>query len=150
MYGKKIKWMREHYGYSQRELANKIGVPPSTISFWEKSEYPSLEGIVKICNAFNLNIWEFFIDDHNELKKILPSFITIEDATLIKIINTESDFNTRSEIKKAFVSITKAVLAHKPEIVKQLPVYEKKTNSNSSGKQGKSNDFSSAENQENN
>jgi transcriptional regulator with XRE-family HTH domain len=66
MYGEKLKKIRDYYGYSQRDLADKLEVPYSTLSFWERADYPSLEGIVKICEFFKINIWEFFIDDFEE------------------------------------------------------------------------------------
>lgn len=115
--------MREHYGYSQRELAEKIGIPSTTLSFWERSEYPSLEGIIKICEVFKLNLWEFFIDDYSGIKKTLPDHITSDDSALLRLLNTEVNIETRIQVKKAFLEILKLVLMHKSNDLSYMPEY---------------------------
>lgn len=36
--GGNIKYFREYYGYSKKELADKIGVSERSIDYWEKGE----------------------------------------------------------------------------------------------------------------
>ena len=124
MYGKKLKNLREHYGYSQRELAEKLDIPSTTLSFWERADYPSLEGIIKFCGVFNMSLWEFFIDDYNEMKKILPSFITTDDAAILHLLNNHIDTETRMQVKRAFVEIMKLVLLNKQDNMKHLPEFQ--------------------------
>lgn len=123
MYGKRIKHLREHYGYSQRELAEKLGVPSTTLSFWERAQYPSLEGIIKVCNIFKMSPWEFFIDEYSDMKKILPSFVTTDDAAILHLLNDHIDVASRMQVKKVFVEIIKLALADKHEEMKHIPEY---------------------------
>ena len=124
MYGEKLKILREYYGYSQRELAAKIDTNQANISFWEKSDYPSLEGIFKICEFFKINIWEFFIDDFEEFKKILPDFIEPSDAAVMKLVNTRMDIEKRIQVKKMFLDVVKLALAKHKDKLKDLPEYK--------------------------
>ncbi|HOP27919.1 MAG TPA: helix-turn-helix transcriptional regulator [Spirochaetota bacterium] len=124
MYGEKLKKIRDYYGYSQRDLADKLEVPYSTLSFWERADYPSLEGIVKICEFFKINIWEFFIEDFEEFKKILPDFIETSDAAVMKLVNTRMDIETRIQVKKMFLDIVKLALAKDKDKLKDLPEYK--------------------------
>jgi transcriptional regulator with XRE-family HTH domain len=123
MFGEKIKILREHYGYSQRELSEKIGVPSTTLSFWERTEYPSLEGIIKICDAFSMSLWEFFVDDYSQIKKMLPDYINADDAALLKILNTRLDRETRIQVKKTFLEILKLTLLNDREQYINMPEY---------------------------
>ena len=123
MYGEKIRKMREYYGYSQRELAEKINIPSTTLSFWERAEYPSLEGIIKICGVFKIKLWEFFIEDYSEVKKILPDFIAADDAALLRLLNTQVEIKTRIQVKKTFLEIIKLVLNKESEKYKHMPEY---------------------------
>lgn len=124
MYGEKLKKIRDYYGYSQRDLAAKLEVPYSTLSFWERADYPSLEGIVKICEFFKINIWEFFIDDFEEFKKILPDFIEPSDAAVMKLVNTRMDIEKRIQVKKMFLDVVKLALAKDKDKLKDLPEYK--------------------------
>ena len=124
MYGEKLKKLREYYGYSQRELAAKIETNQANISFWENSDYPSLEGIIKICEFFKVSLWEFFIDDFEEFKKVLPDFIEPSDAAVIKLVNTRMDIETRIQVKKVFLDVVKLALAKDKDKLKELPEYK--------------------------
>ena len=124
MFGEKIKKLREHYGYSQREFAEKLGVPSTTLSFWERADYPSLEGIIKVCATFSMNLWEFFVDDYGQIKKTLPDFINADDAALLKILNTRLDRETRIQVKKAFLEIMKLALLKDKEKYLNTPEYK--------------------------
>lgn len=39
-----------------------IGVNQANISFWEKSTYPPLDAIEKICKALNIEVWKFLLN----------------------------------------------------------------------------------------
>lgn len=124
MYGEKLRKLRDHYGHSQRELANKLDIPSTTISSWERTEYPSLEGIIKICNFYKISLWEFFIDDFEEFKKILPDFIESSDAAMLKLINARMDAETRIQVKKIFLEIIKTALIKDEAKFRTLPEYK--------------------------
>lgn len=41
----------------------KTGVSRPNISFWEKSDFPPLEGIDRVCRALGMELWQFFADE---------------------------------------------------------------------------------------
>ena len=58
----RIKELRAKYGFSQLELAQKVGVRRETIVFLEKGKYnPSLKLAHEIAKVFNHTIEEIFI-----------------------------------------------------------------------------------------
>lgn len=51
-----IKQERENYGWTQQELAEKAGIPQSTIARVEKGANTSMDTISKIANAFGKSV----------------------------------------------------------------------------------------------
>ena len=123
-YGTKLKNLIKDSGYTLKEISERIDVPASTIASWYKSEYPPLDSIIKMCEFFKINVWEFFINDNEELKKILPSFISTDEINMLKLINTRMDVEQRIIVKKAFLEIIKAVLINNEDKFKDLPEYK--------------------------
>lgn len=55
MYGKNLQKLRELNGYSQSELASKIGVHKSTVQHWEHDRRnPSATSAYRLAHAFNI------------------------------------------------------------------------------------------------
>ena len=53
----RIKILREEYGYTQQELADKLNGAKSTIAMYEnETRKPSLEILVKLSEIFNCSI----------------------------------------------------------------------------------------------
>lgn len=49
----KLKTLRQKYGYSQREVANRLGISPSIVSGYETGERtPSIENLLAISYLF--------------------------------------------------------------------------------------------------
>lgn len=63
MFGERIRTLRKEAKLNQADLAVMTGVSRPNISFWENSEYPPLEAIVKVCQALKIPVWEFFLTD---------------------------------------------------------------------------------------
>jgi transcriptional regulator with XRE-family HTH domain len=64
MLGTNIKTMREIKEVSQQELAERIGVPPGTLSHIERgSRKPSIDMLYTIADALNISIINFFLDE---------------------------------------------------------------------------------------
>jgi transcriptional regulator with XRE-family HTH domain len=78
-YGYRIKELRKLKDMQQSELAEKMQVAQSSLSELEKSTYPPLNRIEQVCEALNINIWEFFLDKSQIAKEynIHPDFIEI-------------------------------------------------------------------------
>lgn len=51
-----IKQERENYGWTQKELAERAGIPQSTIARVEKGANTSMDTISKIANAFGKSV----------------------------------------------------------------------------------------------
>ena len=59
-----IKQNREARGWSEYQLAERSGLPKSTISSWyKKSMTPSFASLEKICDAFGVTLSQFFAQD---------------------------------------------------------------------------------------
>lgn len=51
-------------GWTEYELAERSGLPQSTISSWyRKNMLPTISSLEKICNAFNITLSQFFNED---------------------------------------------------------------------------------------
>ena len=63
----RLKELRARYGFTQEELAKKVGVTRQTIIAIEKGRYlPSLKLAFKLAKVFNLKIEEIFIFDEKD------------------------------------------------------------------------------------
>lgn len=59
--GLRLKAIREFYGWSQRELAKRAGVPNSAISVIEQgSVSPSVSSLEKVLSGFSISLADFF------------------------------------------------------------------------------------------
>jgi transcriptional regulator with XRE-family HTH domain len=55
--GAHLAQLREAAGFTQRQLADKLGVPLSNITFWERSEKPPRTGILpKMAEALGVSV----------------------------------------------------------------------------------------------
>ena len=59
----KINQERKSRHWTEYQLAEKAGLPQSTISSWYRNNsLPSFPSLEKICSAFGLTLSEFFLD----------------------------------------------------------------------------------------
>lgn len=59
----KIRELRLERNWTEYQLAEKSGLPQSTISSWyRKNMQPSISSLEKICDAFNITLSQFFTD----------------------------------------------------------------------------------------
>ena len=87
--GKKIQAIRKSKGLTQEKLAEIIDIETPSLSYLETGKYaPSVETLQKLCDALNVEPWEFYYfselsdeDKKNELKKALD-----ENPKLIKTL----------------------------------------------------------------
>lgn len=62
----RITTMREARHWTEYQLAEKSGLTQSTISSWyRKNMYPSIPSLIKICDAFDISLSQFFLDEDN-------------------------------------------------------------------------------------
>ena len=63
-----IRKNREARGWTEYQLAERSGLPQSTISSWyQKGMTPSFSSLEKICDAFGLPLSRFFADGATRL-----------------------------------------------------------------------------------
>lgn len=86
--GKRIQLIRKSNGLTQEKLAELIDIETPSLSYLETGKYaPSIETLQKLCNALNVQPWEFYYftamsdeEKKEELKKALdenPKLIAI-------------------------------------------------------------------------
>lgn len=94
-FGKRIKEIRKSKGYTQEQLAEKIGIEPPNVSKLEKGlHFPLPENIEKISNALNVDVKDLFDFKHFgsrqslviELKKYIDTASDKDIEFLYKIV----------------------------------------------------------------
>lgn len=86
-FGKILKTLRKEHNLTQRELADRIFVSKSVISYYEKSERtPSPEVIVKLAYIFNVST-DFLLEIKHERTVDLTEFTDEETAAITNLID---------------------------------------------------------------
>ena len=103
----KIKHLRKEFKFSQKELANMVGVSQAAVYYWEKNERkPKVEQIIRLAEIFGVSL-DYFdcytITVHNE-KTDSYTETYVMDCDLSKL-DTDSqtilfDFNLLNELGK--------------------------------------------------
>lgn len=71
-FGKRIKELRKSNGYTQEEVAEKIGIEPTNLSKMENGlHFPQSEKLEKLACVFNTNVMDLFNFEHFQEKEIL-------------------------------------------------------------------------------
>ncbi len=89
-FGSRLKELIKSANFSQADLADKIGVSRSTISFWVNSEYPPLDAIETVCKELDIPLYEFFMTEE-QIKKTMPDDIDPIQIELIRTLNNLPD-----------------------------------------------------------
>ena len=83
----RISTLRMARNWTEYQLAERAGLPQSTISSWyRKKMLPSIGSIEKLCNAFNLTLSQFFSEDgepvelQSEQQFLLDKWAALTDA----------------------------------------------------------------------
>ena len=93
MFGRKIKDLRKELNLTQAQAAEITGFPQSSISGIEKSEFPSLEYIYRLCEYAEMDISEFFSD-----KSALAEKYDIPEEYILliqKLMETPEEFRIK-------------------------------------------------------
>ena len=124
--GDRLKTLRKHYGYSQTDIAEKLNTSQHNVSYYESNIELTglLDYIYKFCLYFRIPVYEFFMTEPEDYKRVLPDYITPTDAAVLRILNTSIDIKARLEIKEAFMHIMKAVLVNYADKLGHMPEYQ--------------------------
>lgn len=90
-FGNRLREIRKAKGYTQEQVAEKIGIEPPNISKLEKgAHFPLPENIEKIAKALDIDIRELFdfqhFDEKNVLIKKLKNYIDNADKKEIEFL----------------------------------------------------------------
>lgn len=94
-----ISEYRTKRGWTEYQLAERAGLPQSTISSWyRKNMVPSLPSLEKICSAFGITLSQLFAEGEGSVisltesqQKLLDSWALLspnQQAALINLIET--------------------------------------------------------------
>jgi len=88
--GRRIKELRKSKGLSQEELAEKADTSPNYLSRMERgTENPTLDMLIKLSNAFEVEMWEMFdfghVTNQKELKQAIQSFAKISNEPTLRL-----------------------------------------------------------------
>lgn len=91
--GQRIKYYRKKFGFTQNKLAELSDMDANNISRIERGEAkPSLETIIKLCNAFSISPNEMLMFEYNASNEVLTTEIAnllsnCSKEELIKIVD---------------------------------------------------------------
>ena len=72
---------REDRGWTEYQLAERSGLPQSTISSWyRKNLVPSIPSLEKICQAFGITLAQFFSTDETSFSLTPVQRTLLEEA----------------------------------------------------------------------
>ena len=99
--GKNLKKIRNSYGYTQEQLAEKVECSIRHISDIEQDRAkPSYEVLIRMCNLYNISVNEIFNEYLNNNKKInyeLIGFNELNEKDKNTIINLITYFNSNKD-----------------------------------------------------
>lgn len=96
---KRFKELRESFALTQKEIAQKLNVEPSTISMWESGKnVPDLKTLINVCTLFGVDANYFFSSSYSKINKYA-------------IVNKEAEENNISA--EMLRDIIKAISPHK-------------------------------------
>lgn len=119
--GLRIKELRTKQGLSQKELANLVGVTPSTISQVESNSiYPSLQALYKMAETLSVDVSSFFqkkTDLKNQIvfsskEGLKTAFPDLPKGTITGKMLTPIDFDSKAEAYIIEISPRKILPSH--------------------------------------
>lgn len=88
--GRRIKELRKSKGLSQEQLAEKAETSPNYLSRMERGTgNPTLDMLIKLSNALEVEMWEIFdfghVASHKELKESIQKFSKTSDESTLRL-----------------------------------------------------------------
>lgn len=100
-YGEMLKNEFTRAGYNQNSIAKKIKMSPQNLGTYLKKTHPPLILIEKICNALNIEVYEFFADDETRQKiKIINSPLDDFDKNVLYTLKAKLTDEERRNLFK--------------------------------------------------
>ncbi|WP_165005561.1 MULTISPECIES: helix-turn-helix transcriptional regulator [unclassified Enterococcus] len=81
--GQRLKFIRERENYSQREIAEKLGISRQSISKWENDRgFPDYDNLLKLSSLLNVSIAELLENETLPRTKKLISEVCDKERTM--------------------------------------------------------------------
>lgn len=107
----RIKQLRTEAGWSQDDLATRVGTDARAISRYENNKItPSLEAVIRIAEAFNVSLDHLAVDDiprrplhapENLLGARLAALAELDDTDRDHLIGVIDAFITKTRVRNA-------------------------------------------------
>lgn len=99
--GRRMALLRERFGLSQGDVANKLKVTQRTVSYWESLYVVPAERVLDFCNILGIPRWRFYKDETEHIKDLDISPTAYELAVLWN--------NLPEETQEKFIPIVKTL-----------------------------------------
>ncbi len=95
IFGERLKELRLEKGYTQNQIAKILNVSGNTIYAWENNSMPTLTNVIKVCEAMNITLEQFFCGEANyrlsdDEQKFLNEWFALTDTqknAILTLIN---------------------------------------------------------------
>ena len=93
--GERIKYLREKNGFTQKDIATKLGVEPAAISKYELDmREPNIEALIKLATIFNVSI-DYLLGRTPDV------FVNANDRVLLNLFELKNSYyNSKEKLKK--------------------------------------------------
>ena len=92
--GDKLKALRKNKGWTQTDLAKRLGLVTGTISAYETGQkYPSIEVLIKICNLFNTSA-DYMLGLSDQMPLQMGALSSEQMQPVLQIIAELEQYNT--------------------------------------------------------
>ena len=108
--GKLLRDLRKDKGMTQKEVADKLGIVPKTVSKWEKNlSVPDAEALTRISEVLEVSVSELLGTSPDEKKEELGE-VAVQLQSLNDLLATQAQ-HQRKITKKAKLVITIIIIA---------------------------------------
>jgi len=92
--GERIKYLREKNGFTQKDIASKLGVEPAAISKYELDmREPNIEALIKLATIFNVSI-DYLLGRTPDV------FVSANDKATLNLLELKNAYyNSKSKLK---------------------------------------------------
>lgn len=90
-----MKYLISRCGLSQKEFADKIQTHPQTVSRWVKNAHLSTDVLEKVCQALDIELWEFFVEEQaldekygipKEYRELIKEVLRLDEEARIDVL----------------------------------------------------------------
>ena len=83
----KIRYLRDKAGYTQTDLANRLGISRSAVNSWEMSlSSPSISNIIEMTQIFHVSA-DYLLSTSDKLLIDISSLTNEEQEIILKLLN---------------------------------------------------------------